>query len=138
VPQGGWGLGILPNLNALSKNQREKMKNFSPVAIAPLYPGGGPTNRVLTMVLRDAVNPQYADRIEPFVKILVGYCHGYAKTPPEQRRWGQPDKMEPNYVPKPSRNDKDKGKKQSEKKPRKKDGTGKKRGPKTSGNIKPL
>ena len=137
VPQGGWGLGILPNLNALNKNQRQKMKHSSPVAIAPLYPGGGPTNRVLTMVLRDAINPQYADRVEPFVKILVAYCHGYAKTPPEQRRWGRPDTMEPNYKPQPPKKDKDKGKKQSGKASRQKDGTGKKRRPETSGNIKP-
>ncbi len=137
VPQGGWGLGTLPDLRALNKNQRKRLKDFSPVAIAPLYPGGGPTVRVLTMVLRDAINPQYADRVEPFVKILVAYCQGYAKTPPEQRRWGKPDKMEPNRKPKPSKKAKAKktGKKADEKadeKPRKK------RKPETTGNIKPL
>ena len=97
VPQGGWGLGILPSGKSMGKNT----KAVSPMAVAPLYPGGGPTNRVLTMVLRDAINPQYADRVEPFVKILVAYCQGYAKSPPEQRQWGTPNKMEPNYKGRP-------------------------------------
>ncbi|MEA3367179.1 MAG: hypothetical protein U9R68_03585 [Planctomycetota bacterium] len=87
---------------------------------------------------RGPVAEELADRVEPFVKILVGYCHGYAKTPPEQRPWGRPDTMEPNYKPQPPKKDKDKGKKQSEKASRQKDRTGKKRRPETSGNIKPL
>jgi len=48
------------------------------------------------MVLVDAINPQYADRVEPFVKILVAYCQMAAARIPEKRTWGPPDKMEPN------------------------------------------
>jgi len=99
VPQGGWGLGVLPNLSGLNKNQRSKIKNVSPVSLAPLYPGGGPTNLLLTMVLRDAINPQYANRVEPFAKILVAWCQGSARRVPERRAWGQPDKLEPNRRP---------------------------------------
>jgi len=69
------------------------------VGLAPLYAGGGPTNLLLTMVLRDAINPQYANRVEPFAKILVAWCQGSAHRLPERRAWGQPDKLEPNRMP---------------------------------------
>ncbi len=65
------------------------------MAIAPIYPGGGPTNRILTMVLLDAINPAYRERIEPFVHILVAYCQKDAAHLPEKRVWGGPDTMEP-------------------------------------------
>jgi hypothetical protein len=56
-------------------------------AIAPLYPGGGPVERLLTRVLVDAINPQYADRVEPIVRVLVAYSHkGMAKV--AERRSG--------------------------------------------------
>lgn len=101
VPQGLFGLGLPPGAEiqdpALTPKRAPKEdKPRSPVAIAPLYPGGGPTNRILTMVLVDAINPQYADRVEPFVKILVAYCQKAAARVPERRMWGPPDKMEPN------------------------------------------
>jgi len=110
VPQGIFGLGLPPQADASGKgrdprNQSKKGKAkaargdgkpLSPVAYAPVYSGGGPTNRVLIMVLVDAINPQYADRIEPFVKILVAYCQRAANRIPERRTWGPPDKMEPN------------------------------------------
>ena len=78
VPQGGFGLGGPP-----VKTKRSSAP--SPVAIAPIYRGGGPTNRLLTMVLVGAMNPQYADRIEPFVKILIAHCQKAAKRPAERR-----------------------------------------------------
>jgi len=110
VPQGIFGLGLPPQAAALGKGRdpRDRSKKgkakaakgdgkpLSPVAYAPMYSGGGPTNRVLIMVLVDAINPQYADRIEPFVKILVAYCQRAANRIPEKRSWGPPDKMEPN------------------------------------------
>jgi len=98
VPQGGWGLGVFPNLSNLNAKQRGKI-HISPVALAPLYPGGGPTFRILTMVLRDAINPQYADRVEPFVKILVAWCQAFAHRAPERRVWGKLDRLEPNRRP---------------------------------------
>ncbi|HUU91389.1 MAG TPA: vWA domain-containing protein [Phycisphaerae bacterium] len=108
VPQGIFGLGLPPQADAASlgrdpRNQSKKGKaaqgdgkTLSPVAYAPVYAGGGPTNRVLIMVLVDAINPQYADRVEPFVKILVAYCQQAANSIPEKRTWGPPDEMEPN------------------------------------------
>ncbi len=109
VPQGGLGLGLPPQADGKSSERDRTRKGkgkekpdakgsqaTSPVAFAPIYSGGGPTNRVLTMVLVDAINPQYADRIEPFVKILVAYCQRAADRIPERRTWGPPDKMEPN------------------------------------------
>jgi len=96
VPQGLFGLGLSPEAALTQKHTGKKDNPHSPVAIAPIYPGGGPTNRILTMVLVDAINPQYADRVEPFVKILVAYCQMAATRVPEKRTWGPPDKMEPN------------------------------------------
>jgi len=100
VPQGLFGLGLPPQADATSKGKAKAGqgdgKAISPVAYAPIYAGGGPTNRVLTMVLVDAINPQYADRVEPFVKILVACCQQAANRIPERRTWGPPDKMEPN------------------------------------------
>jgi len=110
VPQGIFGLGLPPQADAtrVGRDPRDQSKKgkakpakkagkpLSPVAYAPIYSGGGPTNRVLTMALVDAINPQYADRVEPFVKILVAYCQKAANRIPEQRTWGPPDAMEPN------------------------------------------
>ena len=90
VPQGGLGLGKPIEHGAKGG------KGTSPVAIAPIYPGGGPTTSVLTMVLTDAIHPQYRDRVGPFIDILVAYCQKSAKRVPERRSWGPPDKMEPN------------------------------------------
>jgi hypothetical protein len=70
-------------------------RDISPVAIAPIYRGGGPTTRILNMVITDAINPQFADRVAPVVKILVSYCLKAAPRIPERRRWGKPDKMRP-------------------------------------------
>ena len=96
VPQGGWGLGFLPTGQMMNK---KTTGSISPVGLAPLYVGGGPTNLLLTMVLRDAINPQYANRVEPFAKILVAWCQNFAHRVPERRAWGQPDKLEPNHKP---------------------------------------
>ncbi len=86
VPQGEFGLG-----GAIDPKSK-----LSPVRIAPIYRGGGPTSMILNMVLTDAINPQYADRVEPLVKILVAYCQSKAERPSEKRQRGKPDKMEPN------------------------------------------
>ena len=107
VPQGIFGLGLPPQADSTGKGRDKSKKGkanignkagkpLSPVAYAPIYRGGGPTNRVLTMALVDAINPQYADRVEPFVKILVCYCQKAANRIPEKRTWGPPDPMEPN------------------------------------------
>jgi len=66
------------------------------MAVAPVYPGGGPTSRILTLVLTDAINPLQADRIEPLVKILVAYSQNVALRQPEKRTWATPGAMEPN------------------------------------------
>lgn len=84
VPQGAFGLGGPPE------------GNQSPVAIAPIYKGGGPTSQILTMVLTDAINPQYSDRVEPLVKMLVAYCQKEADRPAERRKWGAPNTMKDN------------------------------------------
>lgn len=102
VPQGGWGLGYLPPPPPEPKNKRQRqryedqMKRYSPVAFAPVYAGGGPTTQLLTMVLRDAINPQYASKVEPLVKTLVQYCQRYAASPPEKRTWGRVNPIGPN------------------------------------------
>jgi hypothetical protein len=70
--------------------------NFGGMDIAPVYPGGGPTSRVLTLVLTDAINPYHASRIEPLVKILVAYCQKAAPRVPERRTWSPPGRMERN------------------------------------------
>jgi len=64
--------------------------------IAPIYPGGGPTSRILTLVLTDAINPYHANRIEPLVKILVAYCQKAAPRQRESRTWCPPGRMPPN------------------------------------------
>lgn len=69
------------------------------MALAPVVPGGSTTERVLTMVLVDAINPRYADRVEPFVRILVSYCEQATARPAGKRTWGVPDQMEPNRAP---------------------------------------
>jgi hypothetical protein len=51
------------------------------------------------MVLVDAINPRYADRVEPFVRILVSYCEQATARPAGKRTWGVPDQMEPNRAP---------------------------------------
>jgi hypothetical protein len=89
VPAGEFGLGV-------PLTGRTLKQAGSPVAIAPLYQGGGPTAQVLTEVLVDAINPQFADRVEPLVKILVAYSQQAAVRLPERRQWGKPDKMRPN------------------------------------------
>ncbi len=66
------------------------------MAIAPIYPGGGPTNSILTLVLTDAIGPNHADRVEPLVKILAAYCQKAAARIPERRTWQPPARMEPN------------------------------------------
>jgi len=65
--------------------------------LAPLYEGGGPVDRILTRVLTDAINPKYADRIEPLMKILVAYCQGAARSLPEDRATVHPP-MKPEQV----------------------------------------
>ncbi len=111
VPQGGLGLGSAPKATGSGKGKgkgkgkkqkagqkgpRARGENVDPMAIAPIYPGGGPTSRILTLVLTDAINPRYADRIEPLVKILVAYCQKAAARIPERRAWARPGPMEPN------------------------------------------
>jgi len=115
VPQGGLGLGMpltgkaakaaQPNKGGKGKKAKNKGKGggkkqiaFSPVAVAPIYPGGGPTNKILTLALVDAISVHHADRIEPLVKVLVAYCQKAARRVPERRVWGPPDKMEPNLA----------------------------------------
>ena len=66
------------------------------MAIAPVYPGGGPTSQVLTLVLTDAINPLHADRIEPLVKVLVAHSQRVAAHEDERRTWATPGAMEPN------------------------------------------
>ena len=111
VPQGGLGLGLpitgqtvkgggkgggKGGNKAGNKAGKQGGGKVSPMAIAPIYPGGGPTGRILAMVLTDAINPLHADRIEPLVKVLVAYCQKAAARIPERRTWGTPDRMEPN------------------------------------------
>jgi len=109
VPQGGLGLGMPPDDldgkapaqkpgNKAKQNQpADKIaKNVDPMAIAPIYPGGGPTNSILTVVLTDAIGHAHADRVEPLVKILVAYCQKAAARVPEKRSWQPPARMEPN------------------------------------------
>jgi len=97
APKGGKG-GKGPKAPKVGKGGRAAV-NKDRMAIAPIYPAGGPTNRVLTMVLIDSISPEYADRIEPFVHILVAYCQKNAKRVPERRRWQTPAPMEPNHKP---------------------------------------
>jgi hypothetical protein len=54
----GVGLGEMPS-------------GASGALIAPIDQGGGPNVRLLTRVLTDAINPQFADRVEPLVTILL-------------------------------------------------------------------
>ncbi|MGB2821304.1 MAG: vWA domain-containing protein, partial [Phycisphaerae bacterium] len=107
VPQGGLGLGSAPKATGAGKGKGGKQKagrkgkrdlggNADPMAIAPIYPGGGPTSRILTLVLTDAIDPRHADRIEPLVKIMVAYCQKAAARVPERRSWARPGPMEPN------------------------------------------
>jgi hypothetical protein len=109
VPQGGLGLGTSPDDldgkapahkpgNKAKQNQPagKIAKDLDPMAIAPIYPGGGPTNSILTVVLTDAIGHAHADRVEPLVKILVAYCQKAAARLPEKRSWQPPAKMEPN------------------------------------------
>ncbi|MEZ0267095.1 MAG: vWA domain-containing protein [Phycisphaerae bacterium] len=72
VPQGTFGLGGAPPPGYEG-------------AIAPVYPAGGPNKRLLTRVLTDAINPQYADRVEPLVKVLIAYAQKSAVHEPEKR-----------------------------------------------------
>jgi len=112
VPQGLLGLGVPPGTGDDGKAGKggkggkggkaakgEQADKTDPMAIAPIYPGGGPTNRVLSMVLVDSINPEYADRIEPFVHILVAYCQKSAQHLNERRTWREPGPMEPNRNP---------------------------------------
>lgn len=101
VPQGGLGLGLPPSLSAdkpggKAAGKAGKMRGNDPMAIAPIYPGGGPTNNILTVVLTDAIGPNHADRVEPLVKILAAYCQKDAARIPERRTWQKPGHMEPN------------------------------------------
>jgi len=64
----------VPHLSPVSAT----IKVIDPMAIAPIYPGGGPTNSILTLVLTDAIGPNHADRV------------------PERRTWQVPGYMEPN------------------------------------------
>jgi len=93
VPQGGLGLGLPPSK---AGGKAGKMRGNDPMAIAPIYPGGGPTNNILTVVLTDAIGPNHADRVEPLVKILAAYCQKNAARIPERRTWQPPGHMEPN------------------------------------------
>jgi len=72
VPQGTFGLG-------------GAAPSDMPGAIAPVYPDGGPNKRLLVRVLTDAINPQYADRVEPLVKVLIAYSQKAAPREPEIR-----------------------------------------------------
>jgi hypothetical protein len=109
VPQGGLGLGTAPDeidgrASAPKPDNKARQKqpagkaarNLDPMAIAPIYPGGGPTNSILTVVLTDAIGRAHADRVEPLVKILVAYCQKAAARVPEKRSWQPPAAMEPN------------------------------------------
>lgn len=73
VPQTTFGLGTPPSSPAQMG------------MIAPVYPDGGPTTQVLTRVLSDAINPQYADRVEPLVRVLVAWSEKAAPRRVEQR-----------------------------------------------------
>ncbi|HTL29645.1 MAG TPA: vWA domain-containing protein, partial [Tepidisphaeraceae bacterium] len=78
VPQGALGLGTA------QKWSGGPMRMSTPVGpsdVAPIYPKGGPTAQVLSLVLADAINPQYAERIEPLVEILTAYCQRVAWIP---------------------------------------------------------
>jgi hypothetical protein len=70
VPQGALGLGTAMKW---SGGPMRASTRAGPADIAPLYPRGGPTAEVLSLVLADAINPQYAERIEPLVEILTSY-----------------------------------------------------------------
>lgn len=83
VPQGGLGLGTLTT--AGRPGPRQPPPPDPATAIAPLYPGGGPTARLLTAVLVDAINPQYADRVAPVVRILVQHSQNAAPHVDERR-----------------------------------------------------
>jgi hypothetical protein len=71
VPQGALGLGTPMKWTG---GPMRSSTHAGPADIAPLYPRGGPTAEVLSLVLADAINPQYAERIEPLVQILTSYC----------------------------------------------------------------
>lgn len=73
VPQTTFGLGMPPSSPAQMG------------MIAPVYPDGGPTTQVLTKILSDAINPQYADRVEPLVRVLVAWSEKAAPRRVEQR-----------------------------------------------------
>lgn len=81
VPQGTFGLGTLGTAGPNPRQGAAPSRD----AIAPIYPGGGPTVRLLTMVLTDAINPQYAERVEPLVKILVNHSQHAAVHIEEKR-----------------------------------------------------
>jgi len=99
VPQGGLGLGTMPagggGGGGKGKAKAAKAQHDG-MAIAPIYPGGGPTYNILTIVLTDAIGPGHSDRVEPLVKVLVSYCQKAAARVPERRTWQSPARMEPN------------------------------------------
>lgn len=92
VPQGTLGLGVQPG--AGGKNRGAKADGMP---LAPIFPGGGPTYNILTVVLTDVIGPGHSDRVEPLVKILVSYCQKDAAKVPERRTWRTPGFMEPNH-----------------------------------------
>ena len=101
VPQGGLGLGRAPGAKGTKAKKPPKKpkagRQVDGMAIAPIYPGGGPTNSILTVVLTDAIGPGHRDRVEPLVKILAAYCQKAAARIPERRTWQSPGRMGPNH-----------------------------------------
>jgi hypothetical protein len=77
VPQGLPGLGTLPSVVGPPRAQVA----VDPHSIAPVYPYGGPTAHLLTVVLSDAINPQYAKRVGPLVQILAAHSQRVAWVP---------------------------------------------------------
>ena len=93
VPQGTLGLGVSPGPGGGKAGAAKP--NGMP--IAPIFPGGGPTYNILTVVLTDVIGPGHSDRVEPLVKILVSYCQKAAARIPERRTWQRPGTMERNH-----------------------------------------
>jgi hypothetical protein len=77
IPQGLPGLGNLPSV----VGPRRAQVAVDPNAIAPVYPNGGPTAHLLTVVLTDAISFQYSQRVGPLVQILTAHSQRVAWVP---------------------------------------------------------
>jgi hypothetical protein len=77
VPQGLPGLGTLPS----TVGPRRAPVAVDPNSIAPVYPNGGPTAHLLTVVLTDAISFQYSERVGPLVQILTAHSQRVAWVP---------------------------------------------------------